>query len=78
MRHAPWSIALSAVAFSALVAIGGTPVGGVSLDAGVPLLAGLFGTAYVGALLVGRFLRRQPTPARAVTQPRRIGGPRVF
>ena len=79
MRHARWSIGVSAVTLSALVGIGGAPVGNIGLDAAAPALAALVGAVTLAAVLVrGRASRRLPITVRTAPQARRIGGPRVF
>ena len=78
MRQAPWSAGIGAVALSALVAVGGTPVGTAGLDAGAPAVAGLAALLALASMMARRRVRRQPAPVRSGMQARRIGGPRVF
>lgn len=78
MRHAPWSISITGVALSTLVAVGGTPVGNAGLDAGAPAIAALVGATSLAVVLIRRSWRSLPAPVRTTTQARRIGGPRVF
>ena len=79
MRHAPWSISVTAVAVGTLVVVGGTPVGNAGLDAAAPAIATLVGAASLAVVLLRRRAWRSlPAPVRTTPQPRRMGGPRVF
>lgn len=80
MRHAPWTFGIGAVAISGLMAVGGTTVGHIGLDAAAPLVLALIGAVALAFAIVRQAVwRRVPAPvSTSAPQPRRIGGPRVF
>jgi hypothetical protein len=81
MRQSPWSIAVAALAFGSLIAIGGTTVGGdIGLDAAASALLALTASLYVLTVLAvrQRVWRRLAVPVRTSEHVRRIGSRRVF
>jgi hypothetical protein len=81
MRQSPWSIAVAALAFGALIAIGGTTVGGdTGLDAAASAVLALTASLYVLSVLAirQRVWSRVSVPARISEHVSRVGSRRVF
>jgi hypothetical protein len=81
MRQSPWSISFGALAIGALVAVGGTSVGGdIGLDAAASAILALTAALYVLAALAirQRVWRRLAVPARTGPKAARVAGRRVF
>ncbi|MEP7081520.1 MAG: hypothetical protein ABI841_00940 [Chloroflexota bacterium] len=81
MRQSPWSIAIAALAFGGLIAVGGTTVSGdVGVDAAASGVLVLTASLYVLAVLAirQRVWRRLAVPVRTGTQASRVASRRVF
>ena len=81
MRQSPWTITVAALGLSALIAVGGTTIGGDSgLDATASSVMALTAMLYVLAALAirRRVWQRLEVSARVDAHASRVAGRRVF